>query len=64
MADRLPIGMKENRKMIVKIQHRRGAYADYDPTKVLPGELVVVQSDDPATDDGKSIYIGTASRRI
>lgn len=47
--------------MIVKIQHRRGAYADYDPTKVLPGELVVVQSDDPATDDGKSIYIGTAS---
>ena len=61
MADRLPIGMKENREMIVKIQHRRGAYADYDPTKVLPGELVVVQSDDPATDDGKSIYIGTAS---
>ena len=47
--------------MIVKIQHRRGAYADYDPTKVLPGELVVVQSDDPNTDDGKSIYIGTAS---
>lgn len=61
MADRLPIGIEENRNMIVKIQHRRGAYADYDPTKVLPGELVVVQSDDPATDDGKSIYIGTAS---
>lgn len=47
--------------MIVKIQHRRGSYNDYDPTKVLPGELVVTQSDDPNSDDGKAIYIGTTS---
>ena len=61
MADRLSIGIKENRKMIVKIQHRRGAYAYYDPTKVLPGEMVVVQSDDPNSEDGKAIYIGTTA---
>ena len=43
----------------VKIQHRRGSYTDYDPSKVLPGELVVTQSNDPNASDGKGIYIGT-----
>ena len=47
--------------MIVKIQHRRGDYAYYDPTRVLPGELVVVQGNDPNSDDGKAIYIGTVA---
>ena len=46
---------------IVKIQHRRGNYADYDPSKVLPGELVVTQADDPNSSDGKAVYIGTTS---
>ena len=47
--------------MIVKIQHRRGDYAYYDPTRVLPGELVVVQGNDPNSDDGKAIYICTVA---
>lgn len=46
---------------VVKIQHRRGTYSQYDPTKVLPAELVVVQSGHPDTPDGKAILIGTSS---
>ena len=39
------------------IQMRRGAYADFDPSKMLPGELAVVVSGDTTTDTGKGIYI-------
>lgn len=39
------------------IQLRRGAYADFDPAKLLPGELAVVLSGDPASDNGRSIYV-------
>lgn len=39
------------------IQQRRGAYANFDPTKMLPGEPAVVQSGDPNTTDGKSAYV-------
>ena len=38
------------------IQMRRGAYADFDPTKMKPGEIAVVQSGDPLATDGKAIY--------
>lgn len=50
--------------MIVKIQHRRGSYTDYDPSKVLPGELVVTQSDDPNSSDGEAVYIGTKAGKV
>lgn len=50
--------------MIVKIQHRRGSYNDYDPSKVLPGELVVTQSDDPNSSDGEAVYIGTKAGKV
>ena len=50
--------------MIVKIQHRRGDYAHYDPTKVLPGELVVTQANDPNSDDGTAVYIATAAGNV
>lgn len=43
--------------MIVKIQNRRGQYVDFDPSKLLPGEFAIVQTGDPNTADGKSIYI-------
>lgn len=43
--------------MIVKIQNRRGGYADYDPSKLLPGEFAIVQVDDPNTPSGKAIYL-------
>lgn len=39
------------------IQMRRGAYADFDPTKMVPGEFAVVQEDDPNTDSGEAVYM-------
>lgn len=38
------------------IQTRRGAYDDFDPAKMLPGELATVTSGDPGADDGRSVY--------
>ena len=38
------------------IQYRRGEYADFDPTKLKPGEAALVLSGDPASLDGKSVY--------
>ena len=38
------------------IQLRRGAYSDFDPNKMLPGEIAVVTSGDPGADDGRSVY--------
>jgi hypothetical protein len=49
---------------IVTIQHRRGEYADYDPSKVLPGELVVTQTGDPNTTDGEAAYIATRAGSV
>lgn len=39
------------------IQSRRGAYADFDPNKMLPGEWAVVTSGDPNDPDGRAIYL-------
>ena len=39
------------------IQNRRGAYADFDPSKLKPGEYAIVQSGDPSTTEGDAIYI-------
>lgn len=36
---------------------RRGQYADFDPSKLLPGEWAVVLAGDPGAKDGKSLYI-------
>lgn len=51
------------------IQHRRGQYSDFDPTKMVAGEFAVVQSGDPTADSddsGKAVYIafeaGSATR--
>ena len=48
------------------IQHRRGVYSKFDPSKLVPGEWAVVQSDDPNASDGKAAYIcltaGTVKR--
>lgn len=38
------------------IQTRRGAYDDFDPAKMLPGELATVTSGDPGANDGRSVY--------
>lgn len=39
------------------IQLRRGVYANFDPTKMVPGEIAVVQSGDTGTESGKSVYM-------
>ena len=39
------------------IQLRRGAYTNFDPTKMKPGEVGVVQSGDPIASDGKAAYV-------
>ena len=39
------------------VQLRRGAYADFDPQKMKPAEVAVVQEDDPTSHDGKAVYV-------
>lgn len=39
------------------IQHRRGNYSQFDPAKMLPGEIAVVLSGDPNSKTGRSVYI-------
>lgn len=38
------------------IQTRRGIYDDFDPAKMLPGELATVTYGDPGANDGRSVY--------
>ena len=46
------------------IQNRRGAYADFDPTKMLPGEYAIVLSGDPSDVSGYAVYICLASGTV
>lgn len=39
------------------IQHRRGAFTNFDPTRMLPGEWAVVLSGDTGTLDGRAVYV-------
>ena len=39
------------------IQNRRGAYRNFAPSKMVPGEFAVVQSGDPNGRDGQAVYI-------
>ena len=48
----------------VKIQHRRGSYTDFDPSKLDSAEIAVTLSNDPNASDGKAIYVGTGSGNI
>lgn len=43
------------------IQMRRGAYSDFDASKMLAGELAVVLGGDPETEDGKALYVATGA---
>ena len=43
------------------IQNRRGAYADFNPAKMVEGEFAVVKTGDPNTNDGDAVYISTAT---
>lgn len=39
------------------IQMRRGLYEDFDPTKMIAGEIAVVTGGDPASTTGRAIYV-------
>lgn len=38
------------------IQIRRGPHNQFDPTRLMPGELAAVLAGDPATVDGRALY--------
>lgn len=46
------------------IQHRRGVYNRFDPTKLLPGEWAIVLNDDPTASDGRAAYICFAAGAV
>lgn len=39
------------------IQLRRGAYTNFNPSKLLPGEFAVVQNNDPSGSGGLAVYM-------
>lgn len=39
------------------IQNRRGVFANFDPSRLLPGEWAIVLSGDTSTSDGKAVYV-------
>lgn len=43
------------------IQLRRGSYENFDPQKMKPAEVGVVQSGDPTSADGKAVYVAIQS---
>lgn len=46
------------------IQNRRGAYADFDPSKLKPGEYGVVQSGDPTSTTGQAVYLCVSAGHV
>ena len=46
------------------IQMRRGAFTDFDPMQMLPGEWAVMLSDDEETIDGYAVYICYAAGMV
>lgn len=46
------------------IQFRRGMYADFDTSKIRPGEPVVILGNDPSVPSGKALYIAFAANDV
>lgn len=46
------------------IQNRRGAFANFDASKMKPGEFAIVQSGDPNSPDGTAVYIAYAAGKV
>ena len=46
------------------IQVRRGPYSQFDPTRLLPGEIACVTSGDPGSADGRAVYMCFASGTV
>lgn len=43
------------------VQHRRDSYSNYAPSKLKPGEIVMIQSGDPNSSSGKGVYACVAA---
>lgn len=48
----------------MSIQHRRGDYTDFDPTKMKPGEYAVALQNDPLATDGEGVYMAFGAGRV
>ena len=46
------------------IQHRRGNYSNFDPTKMKPGEYAVMLEGDPLATDGEGVYMAFGAGRV
>lgn len=46
------------------IQFRRGMYADFDTSKIRPGEPVAILGNDPSIPSGKALYIAFAANDV
>lgn len=46
------------------IQFRRGMYADFDTSKIHPGEPVAILGNDPSVPSGKALYIAFAANDV
>lgn len=46
------------------IQFRRGMYADFDISKIRPGEPVAILGNDPSVPSGKALYIAFAANDV
>jgi hypothetical protein len=46
------------------IQLRRGDYADFDPSRLLDGELAIVLENDPNTEDGTGTYVSYGNDNV
>lgn len=46
------------------IQHRRGIFSKFDPSRMLPGEWAVVLSGDTGTSDGMAAYMCFAAGTV
>lgn len=46
------------------IQFRRGMYADFDTSKIRPGEPVAILGNDPSVPSGKALYIAFAANDV
>lgn len=49
---------------IYTIQFRRGMYADFDTSKIRPGEPVAILGNDPSVPSGKALYIAFAANDV
>lgn len=46
------------------IQFRRGMHADFDTSKIRPGEPVAILGNDPSVPSGKALYIAFAANDV